>query len=90
VIVLLVEIRGSVNEKKLEISSIFKWFKADFDVAGGVPKILGRYAPQSVRDFAASGNYEIKYLPYNWGLNDQGPHGRHYSRANLILDNIFK
>ena len=78
------------NEKRVEISSIFKWFKADFDKAGGLPKILGRYAPQSVREFAASGNYEIKYLPYNWGLNDQGPHGRHYSRAQLLFDNIFK
>jgi hypothetical protein len=78
------------NEKRVEISSIFKWFKADFDKAGGLPKILGRYAPQSVQEFAASGNYEIKYLPYNWGLNDQGPHGRHYSRAQVLFDNIFK
>src|SRR4029077_20405843 len=80
----------SPNEKKVEISRIFKWFKADFDKAGGVPKILGRYAPQSVRDFAATGKYETKYLPYNWGLNDQGPHGRNYSRAHLLFDNIFK
>jgi hypothetical protein len=80
----------SPNEKKVEVSSIFKWFKADFDKAGGVPKILGRYAPQSVRDFAATGKYEMKYLPYNWGLNDQGPHGRNYSRAHLLFDNIFK
>jgi hypothetical protein len=78
------------SEKKVEISSIFKWFKQDFEKAGGVPKILGRYAPQPVRDFAASGKYEIKYLPYNWGLNDQGPHGRTYSRANLLFDNVFK
>ena len=80
----------SPNEKKVEISSIFKWFKQDFDQAGGVPKILGHYAPSSVREFAASGNYEVKYLPYNWGLNDQGPHGRNYGRAQLIFDNIFK
>jgi len=80
----------SPNEKKVEISSIFKWFKQDFDKVGGVPKILGRFAPQSVREFAVSGKYEIKYLPYNWGLNDQGPHGRNYSRANLLFDNIFK
>src|SRR2546426_2707962 len=80
----------SLNEKKVEISSIFKWFKQDFDKAGGAPKILGRYAPQSVRIFAASGKYDTKYLPYNWGLNDQGPHGRNYSRAQLLLDNIFK
>ncbi len=80
----------SPNEKRVEISSIFKWFKNDFEKAGGVPKILGRYAPPSVRIFAASGKYEIKYLPYNWGLNDQGPHGRNYSRAQLIFDNVFK
>jgi hypothetical protein len=78
------------NEKKVEISSIFKWFKQDFDKAGGIPKILGHYAPQAFRDFAASGKYEIKYLPYNWGLNDQGPHGRNYSKTQLIFDNIFK
>ncbi len=75
---------------KAEISSIFKWFKGDFDKAGGVPKILGRYAPESARAFAASGKYEIGYLNYNWGLNDQGDHGRNYSKTNLILDNIFK
>jgi hypothetical protein len=78
------------NERKVEISSIFKWFKRDFDQAGGIPKVVGRYAPAPMREFAASGNYEIKYLPYNWGLNDQGPHGRNYGRAQLIFDNIFK
>ncbi len=78
------------SEKKVEISSIFKWFKDDFEKSGGIPKVLARYAPLPVHEFAASGNYEIKYLPYDWGLNDQGPHGRHYSRANLLFDNIFK
>jgi hypothetical protein len=78
------------DKRRVEISSIFKWFKQDFENAGGIPKILGRYAPQSVRDFAASSKYDIKYIPYNWGLNDQGPHGRNYSRANLLFDNIFK
>jgi hypothetical protein len=82
--------RFSPNEKRVEISSIFKWFKRDFDDAGGISKILGRYAPAPVREFAASGNYDIKYLPYNWGLNDQGPHGHNYSRAQLLFDNIFK
>ena len=78
------------NEKKVEISSIFKWFKEDFDKAGGIVKILGRYAPSAVREFAASDNYDIKYLSYNWGLNDQGPHGRNYSRAHLLFDYTFK
>jgi hypothetical protein len=78
------------NEKKVEISSIFQWFKQDFDKAGGVPKILGRYAPEPVQKFAGTGNYETKYISYNWGLNDQGPHGRNYGRARLLFDNIFK
>lgn len=77
------------KEKRVEISSIFKWFKTDFDKAGGVPKILGRYAPEGVRSFAASGAYETKYANYNWGLNDQGSHGRNYSKTNLIFDNLF-
>jgi hypothetical protein len=78
------------NETKVEISSIFKWFKGDFDNAGGASTILGRYAPQTARDFAASGKYDVKYISYNWGLNDQGPHGRNYGKANLIFDNVFK
>ncbi len=78
------------NEKRVEISSIFKWFKQDFEKAGGVPKIFGRYAPESIREFAASGNYQIKYRPYNWGLNDQGSHGRNYSQTQFLLDNVFK
>ncbi len=77
-------------EHRAEVSSIFKWFKADFDKAGGVPKILGRFAPESARQFAGSGNYDLKYLPYNWGLNDQGSRGRNYSRTNLVIDNLFK
>jgi hypothetical protein len=78
------------SENRVEISSIFKWFKQDFDKAGGVPKILGRYAPEPVQKFAGTGNYETKYISYNWGLNDQGSHGRNYSRARLLFDNIFK
>jgi hypothetical protein len=78
------------NEKRVSISSIFKWFKGDFDKGGGVPKVLGMYAPSSAREFAASGNYKTDYLNYNWGLNDQGSHGRNYSKSNLIFDNLFK
>ena len=78
------------SENRVEISSIFKWFKQDFDKVGGAPKILGRYAPEPVQKFAGTGNYETKYISYNWGLNDQGPHGRNYSRARLLFDNVFK
>jgi hypothetical protein len=68
---------------------VLRWILSN-DKAGGIATILGRYTPLAVREFAASGNYEVKYFSYNWGLNDQGPHGRNYGRAQLIFDNIFK
>ena len=79
----------SPDKNTAEISSIFKWFKEDFDKAGGVPKILGMYGPAAQRAFLAKGGYKIEYLPYRWGLNDQGSRGENYSRANLIFDALF-
>ena len=77
------------DKKKAEISSIFKWYKDDFDKAGGVKKVLAEKAPETDRAFLASGDYDVGYQSYNWGLNDQGEHGRHYSKANLIIDRVF-
>jgi Protein of unknown function, DUF547 len=74
------------GEKKIEISSIFNWFKTDFDKAGGTKKILAQHAPGNVRSFLASDDYEIIYLPYNWGLNDQGSQGKGYSRGRMLWD----
>jgi hypothetical protein len=64
------------------------WSKDDFDKAGGTKKILAEYVPQEYHDFLAGGNYEIGYLPYNWGLNDQSDHGKDYSRKQMIWDLI--
>lgn len=75
-------------EKKAEVSSIFKWFKPDFDTSGGAQKIIAEYAPKEDRAFVASPDFEPSYLSYNWGLNDQGEHGRHYSKINLLFDKI--
>ena len=77
------------DKKRVEVSSIFKWFKEDFDKAGGVKKVLAEKAPEADRAFLAGGDYEIGYLAYNWGLNDQGSHGRSYSKADLIFDKVF-
>ncbi len=76
------------EEKKAEISSIFNWFKEDFAKAGGVKTILPKYAPQRYQNFLAGGDYEISYLTYNWGLNDQGAQGKSYSRLRLYWDQI--
>jgi hypothetical protein len=69
--------------------TLLNWFKDDFDKAGGAKKILVEYAPQQYHDLLASGNYEISYLPYNWGLNDQSDHGKDYGRKQMIWDLIL-
>ncbi|MDQ3198254.1 MAG: DUF547 domain-containing protein [Verrucomicrobiota bacterium] len=77
------------QEKKAEVSSIFKWFKSDFDKSLAVPKVFEKYGPASAKELVAGGaKFEISYLSYNWGLNDQGEHGRSYSKLNLIFDKL--
>lgn len=78
------------DKNQVQVSSIFKWFKADFEAAGGVPKILGTYGPSDKRDFLRKGGYKIDYLPYRWGLNDQGGHGENYSSSKMLFDYFLK
>ncbi len=86
--------RPDLNEFKpadnsVDISSIFKWYKKDFAKAGGVPKILSRYAPEKYGKFLKNTNYTVNFKTYHWGLNDQGAHGRSYSTPQFLLDKIF-
>ena len=76
------------NEKKVEISSIFKWYAADFTGDGEVKKVLARYAPADKQDFLKGGDYQIAYLPYHWGLNDQGGKGKDFSKLDLYWNKI--
>jgi len=76
-------------ENAAKISSIFSWFEEDFVQAGGVRKILAEYGPADQKEFLSGKGYEISYLPYNWGLNDQGEEGRSYSRIRLLWDRIL-
>jgi hypothetical protein len=38
------------QEKKAEISEIFKWFKGDFEKSLSVPKVIAQYGPQSAKE----------------------------------------
>lgn len=63
-----------VKEKnRLELSSIFKWYRKDFDDAPG--GLFGFLANRITSDPEAQkkireGKSEIKFLDYNWELND--------------------
>ena len=77
------------SENAVEISSIFKWYQKDFAKVGGVPKVLAMYAPPKYQKFLKNTNYTVNFKTYNWGLNDQGSHGRNYSTPQFLLDKIF-
>lgn len=63
------------QNKKAEISSIFDWFKEDFEKnASSVLEFISRYLPedQSAKLQANSNTFEIEHKNYNWDLNDIG------------------
>lgn len=76
------------DQKKVEVSSIFKWYEEDFKKAGGVKEVLARYAPKAYQGFLKTSDYEVDYFPYHWGLNDQGGKGKDYGNLDLYWDKI--
>lgn len=74
---------------KVEISMIFHWYLEDFQKAKeGLRGVLAAYAPERFHDFLKGEGYGIDYRPYDWGLNDQGPHGRDYGGIRELFDKI--
>jgi hypothetical protein len=67
--------RNRVREGRLEVSRIFDWFKEDFEPR---PKYFARYAhlltdkPEE-RDAIAAGRIALRFLDYDWSLNDARP-----------------
>jgi hypothetical protein len=44
---------------------------------------MAKYAPTTAKRLLEKADSKITYKSYNWGLNDQGPHGRNY-KINII------
>lgn len=53
----------------LYLSPIFKWFKADFQQAGGVVAFIKNYASAGLFD-GISERTQIQWLGYDWNLNE--------------------
>lgn len=62
------KVRLDKESNILYLSSIFKWFKEDF---GDVVEFINRYLPQDEREFIKKRNPGIKYLNYDWALNEK-------------------
>ena len=73
--------RNRFEGGKLQVSSIFKWFKDDFEKGykgfGKVEDVFAKYADALSSDAAAQAqirakSVSISHLDYDWSLNDQG------------------
>lgn len=72
------------SKQVAKLSKIFEWYAADFSPVGGVPAVLGKFAPP--RMFASTN--KLEYLKYNWGLNDNGSLGDSYSDFEFYIDYV--
>ena len=73
--------RFNVQSGKLEVSSIFKWFREDFEKGqrgfAKLEDVFAFYADQLTDDAAAreklrAKTVSINFLDYDWSLNDTG------------------
>ena len=72
--------RFDVKTQSLQISSIFDWYKEDFEQGwrdyGSLKSFISTHAEwfsrqQSVQKLLQNGDYEIDFLLYDWSLNSQ-------------------
>jgi hypothetical protein len=56
---------------RASLSSIFKWYRADFEKAGGIAKVLEAFGPEAARKAARSPGFRIEILDYDWKLNER-------------------
>ncbi|MGL5082912.1 MAG: DUF547 domain-containing protein, partial [Microcoleaceae cyanobacterium] len=72
------------DNKTVHLSSIFKWFGEDFEpnyqvenkFAGGaqeraVLNFVSQYLDRPSQEYLRQGDYAVKYLDYDWSLNQQ-------------------
>ncbi len=62
------------------VSNIFKWYRQDFDTPNSnLGAFLAEYGPaHAVSMFRAQAAIKIRFLSYDWGLNDTGDVGTNY------------
>jgi hypothetical protein len=79
------KVRLDKEKNVLYLSSIFDWYKEDFIASDNAEKYIGRYdkeergviefiiklLPEEKRIYIKENQSEIKYLDYDWSLNEQ-------------------
>jgi hypothetical protein len=58
--------------RTLSLSSIFKWFRGDFEAAAGtLPAFVARYAGEPTAEALRRGGVRVEFLEYDWSLNER-------------------
>jgi hypothetical protein len=74
------------EDGRVRVSPIFRWFREDFDRAGGVEAVLRRHGPGKV-----SQGVKVEYLDYDWTLNDRRPADvRAYGFWEQLRDRVMR
>ena len=74
------------KERRALVSSIFDWYRSDFEQGGmTLAKFLAEFGPPAA-SFLARGDAKIEFKNYDWGLNDAGGLGGKYSRLLMYWD----
>jgi hypothetical protein len=66
--------RFDAESRTLYLSSIFKWFRGDFEQTGGTrTAFVVRYAEEPTAVAIRTGSVRVVFLPYDWSLNGTAP-----------------
>ena len=65
--------RVDADGKKVFLSSIFDWFKEDFESRGGVFKFIQHYVAPKDKQALKNISRRIFYMEYNWRVNSSLP-----------------
>jgi hypothetical protein len=58
--------------RTLSLSSIFKWFRGDFEAAAGtLPAFVARYVDEPTAEALRRGSVKVEFLDYDWSLNER-------------------
>jgi len=67
---LLIGLAVDESNKVIHLSSIFNWFKGDFEAeAGSVRNFIMPYAPTQTITYLNNTNFNFEYFDYDWNLN---------------------
>ena len=66
------QVRINRSKRDVHVSKIFKWYKDDFKEGyDGVADFLADYLPPEDAEYLSSTDIKLRYLDYDWTLNDQ-------------------